>query len=93
MCWWQKEYMSFSLLSREDHAEALLIPVVLISGKRYASSRGTGLAGSLCRRHREGMLCIYISLEFHTSLENGLTVFYPQLLLYLALPRGRPSAT
>lgn len=93
MCWWQKEYKSFPFLSREDSAEALLIPVVLISGKLYASSRGTGLAGSLSRRHREGMLYIYISLGFHTSLENGLTVFIHSCCSTLLCQEDAPSVT
>lgn len=93
MCWWQKEYKSFSPLSREDIAEALLKPVVFIIGELYASSRGTGLAGSLCRRQREGTLCIYISLGFHTSLENGLTVFTHSCCSPLLCQEDAPSVT
>lgn len=75
MCRWQEEWESFSRLSREDNTEVLLRPVVFISGVLYASGRGTGLAGSRDRRQGEGRSYICISLGFHTSLENGLTVF------------------
>lgn len=75
MCQWQREERSFPPLSREDNAEVLLKAVVFISGVLFTSGRGTGLAGSPDRRQRKGRSYIRISLGFHTSLGNGLTVF------------------